>query len=494
MAHAHLGAKATDNLAVYLFFNDAVSPRDNEKNEQPGLNGRLSALRHRGRREQTMQKRDIITGIVNGQRQLHYSTALGVLQAFIGVDRWISAGKWPTNDNPKHGRVAFRGVWSNRSRRSDRLNCEIVCLESISAIPANQWDEMAGDHPLVSHAYLEALETTHCAVPRTGWAPHHLVLLRDGRPRAAMPLYLKNHSRGEYVFDYAWAEAYSRYGIPYYPKLLSAVPFTPVPGPRLLAHDRKDQRLLLDGAIYLLREHGYSSLHILFPPQEDLELLEDTGFMLRHNVQFHWENRSYPDMNGFLADLTQSKRKKLRQDRRKVAAAGIRFKWLTGKEIDHATLRFLYLCYVQTYLEHGNAPYLNLDFFERIHDRNPDALVVIVAEREGRPIAAALNIRHGHKLYGRYWGCTEHVPGLHFETCYLQGIEYCIARGISVFEGGAQGEHKLARGMLPVVTYSAHWIEDPVFRPAIADFLQRETPVIQRYYEELLSHSPYRLA
>lgn len=372
------------------------------------------------------------------------------------------------------------------------MNCEIVCVESISAIPASQWDELAAYHPLVSHAYLEALETTHCAVSRTGWAPHHLVLLRDGRPRAAMPLYLKSHSRGEYVFDYAWADAYRRYGMQYYPKLLSAIPFTPVPGPRLLAHDRNDQRLLLDGAIHFLREHGYSSLHILFPPRDDLELLEDAGFMMRHNIQFHWENRGYSNTDDFLAQLTQVKRKKLRQDRKKVAAAGVSFRWLTAREIDGATLRFLYLCYVQTYLEHGNAPYLNLDFFERIHDRCPETLVIVLAERRGNPIAAALNIRHRDKLYGRYWGCIEPIPGLHFETCYLQGIEYCIAHGIRVFEGGAQGEHKLARGMLPAMTYSAHWIEDPVFKPAIADFLRRETPIIQGYYEELLRHSPYR--
>ena len=372
------------------------------------------------------------------------------------------------------------------------MSCEIICLDSIAAIPASQWDELAGDNPLVSHAYLQALEATHCAVARTGWAPRHLVLLRNGIARAAMPLYAKNHSRGEYVFDYSWAEAYARYGMQYYPKLVSALPFTPVPGPRLLARDRNDQRLLLEGAVGLLRQHRYSSLHILFPHQEDLTLLEQSGFMLRSNIQFHWENHDYSDMDAFFAALSQSKRKKLRQDRRKVREAGVSFRWLTGHEIDSATLRFLYLCYVQTYLEHGNSPYLNLDFFERIHDRIPASLVLIVAERGGQPIAAALNIRHGERLYGRYWGSTEYIPGLHFETCYLQGMEYCIAHGIKVFEGGAQGEHKLARGMMPVMTYSAHWIEDPVFQPAIADFLERETPFVEQYMEELRQHSPYR--
>lgn len=372
------------------------------------------------------------------------------------------------------------------------MNCEIICLENISAIPAHQWDALAHGNPLLSHAYLEALESTHCAVPRTGWAPKHLVLLRDGVAQAAMPLYAKSHSRGEYVFDHAWANAYARYGMDYYPKLVSAVPFTPVPGPRLLAHNHDDRRLLLAASKRVLREQGYSSLHVLFPQEDELPILQQAGLLLRSNIQFHWYNESYPDMDAFLAALAQPKRKKLRQDRRRVAKAGIEFEWFTGHEIDSATLRFLYLCYVQTYLEHGNAPYLNLDFFERIHDRIAPSLVVIVAKRHGAPIAAALNIRHGERLYGRYWGCTEFVPGLHFETCYLQGMEYCIVHGIRIFEGGAQGEHKLARGMLPVQTQSAHWIEDPVFSPAIADFLQREGPFVDQYLDELLAHSPYR--
>ena len=372
------------------------------------------------------------------------------------------------------------------------MNCEIVCLESMSAIPAKQWDALAGGNPLLSHGYLEAMESTQCAVPRTGWGPRHLVLLRGGAPRAVMPLYAKSHSRGEYVFDYAWANAYARYGMDYYPKLVSAIPFTPVPGPRLLAHDRNDQHLLLEAAKRLVREQGYSSLHILFPHEDELPLLKQAGMLLRSNVQFHWYNQGYRDMDDFLAALSQPKRKKLRQDRRRVTNAGVEFQWLTGDEIDNATLRFLYLCYVQTYLEHGNPPYLNLDFFERIHDRITSSMVVILALRRGVPIAAALNIRHEDRLYGRYWGSTEYVPGLHFETCYLQGMEYCIAKDIKVFEGGAQGEHKLARGMLPAPTQSAHWIEDPVFNPAIADFLQRETPFIDQYLDELLAHSPYR--
>lgn len=372
------------------------------------------------------------------------------------------------------------------------MSCEIICLDTISSVPAEQWDALTDENPLLSHAYLAALETTDCATPQTGWAPRHLILLRNGAVRAAMPLYAKTHSRGEYVFDQAWAQAYARHGLDYYPKLVGAVPFTPVPGRRLLAIDRNDQHLLMAAALQLANEHQYSSLHILFPPEDELPVLQEAGLKLRRNVQFHWVNQGYQGMDDFLAALQQQKRKKLRQDRRRVADAGIAFRWFSGHEIDSATLRFLYLCYVQTYLEHGNAPYLTPAFFERIHDRLAGSLVIVQAHRRGVPVAAALNVRHGDRLYGRYWGCMETVPGLHFETCYTQGIEYCIAHGIRVFEGGAQGEHKLARGMLPVRTHSAHWVKDPVFSPAVADFLEREGPYVERYMEQLQEHSPYR--
>jgi predicted N-acyltransferase len=369
---------------------------------------------------------------------------------------------------------------------------EIICLDSVSQVPAREWDALTRGHPLASHAYVDALEATRCAAPGTGWTPRHLVLRRNGAIRAAMPLYAKTHSRGEYVFDYAWADAYARYGMPYYPKLVCAIPFTPVPGPRLLAVDYNDRLILLEAAKQLMRDEGYSSLHVLFPHDDDLPALRKAGLGLRENVQFHWQNRGYEKMEDFLRDLAQPKRKKLRQERRRLAEAGIAFKWLAGREINGPTLRYLYLCYVQTYLEHGHRPYLNLDFFERLHDRMGDAMVVVLAERHGTPIAAALNIRGPNRLYGRYWGCTEFVSGLHFETCYMQGIEYSILHGLQAFEGGAQGEHKLARGLLPWRTWSAHWVEDPVFGPAIDDFLERERPFVEEYIRELDLHSPYR--
>lgn len=385
-----------------------------------------------------------------------------------------------------------RPCWNARGRPAFFVNDEILYLDGLAAVSPKEWDGLAMGHPLVSHAYLSALEATHCVGARTGWTPRHLALMRDGRLHAAMPLYEKRHSQGEYVFDQSWAAAYARYGMDYYPKLVCAAPFTPVPGPRLLAHDDADRLRLIKAAMALARNRGASSLHVLFPQDSDMPALHQAGLLLRSNVQFHWRNLGYRDMECFFAALTQPKRKKLRQERRRLDEAGVSFRWLTGREIDAATLRYLYLCYVQTYYQHGSSPYLNLDFFERLYDRLASSMVVVLAERRGAPVAAALNIRHGDRLFGRYWGCTESIAGLHFETCYLQGIEYAITHGLAVFEGGAQGEHKLARGMLPVRTWSAHWIDDPVFGPAIADFLQRETPYVEEYIAELRAHGPYR--
>lgn len=342
------------------------------------------------------------------------------------------------------------------------------------------------------HEYLHALEASGCASPETGWHPHHLLLHRKGQLVGAMPLYLKTHSRGEYVFDHAWAHAYARHGQHYYPKLISAVPFTPVPGPRLLAADPADRQTLLQAAVSLARNHDLSSLHILFMDDNDHESTLQAGLMHRNTIQFHWTNRSYDDMDGFLAAMTQRHRKKIRQDRRKLQQQGIRFEWLEGEEIDEPSLKFLYRCYEQTYLEHGNPPYLSLDFFREMRRIMPQDLVVIKALQDNAPIASALNLRSTNRLYGRYWGSVRAVSGLHFETCYMQGIEYCIARGIQVFEGGAQGEHKLARGMLPVRTHSAHWIAHPDYARAIKDYLDHETGMLDSYVAELSARSPFR--
>ena len=239
-------------------------------------------------------------------------------------------------------------------------------------------------------------------------------------------------------------------------------------------------------------QNGVSSLHILFPDEADQRALREAGYLFRESVQFHWFNRGYANLDEFLASMNQQKRKKIRQDRKKAQAAGIRFRWLQGHEIDSASLDFFYRCYRRTYLEHGNPPYLNPAFFQQLRETMASNMVLVMAEQDGRPVASALNILGPRTLYGRYWGSLAHIPGLHFETCYIQGIEFCIAHGIAVFEGGAQGEHKLSRGMLPVRTCSAHWISDQRYAAAIAEFLERETPMVQAYRDELLEHSPFK--
>lgn len=359
-------------------------------------------------------------------------------------------------------------------------------------IDAQAWDELAGDHPLVKHAFLLALHVTDCAVPETGWAPHFLLMHRGERLAGAMPLYLKSHSRGEYVFDHAWAHAFARHGLAYYPKLLSAIPFTPVPGPRLLARSHADRVLLARQAINIGRDNGVSSLHILFPDAQDERALREAGFMVRDNVQFHWFNQGYATYDDFLGRMSQQKRKKIKQDSRKVEQAGVRFTWLEGAAIDDDILHYFYQCYERTYMEHGNAPYLSHAFFKFLHRHMPESMMLVLAEQDDAPVAAALNIRGHDRLYGRYWGCTRYIPGLHFEACYIQGIAYCIARGLSVFEGGAQGEHKLSRGMLPVRTCSAHWIADERYAEAIMEFLAVEIPAVDAYLNELHAHSPFK--
>ncbi|SAI12006.1 Uncharacterized protein conserved in bacteria [Bordetella ansorpii] len=371
---------------------------------------------------------------------------------------------------------------------SARLSIET----SLAALDPGQWNALAGDQPFVRHEFLSALHDSGCAAPDTGWTPYFLVLKRDDRLAGAVPLYLKMHSRGEYVFDFSWADAFERHGLRYYPKLLSAIPFTPVAGARLLAADDTDRMLLAQGLIELAQGLKVSSLHLLFPHPQDLDALREAGYMIREGVQFHWTNPGYAGMDQFLAAMSHDKRKKIRQDRKKVAQAGITYRWMTGAQIDAASLDFFYRCYCQTYYEHGNPPYLNEAFFTRVHAELPESMVLVLAMRGEQPVAAALNLRGGDTLYGRYWGSSEFVPGLHFETCYLQAIEYCIVHGLRRFEGGAQGEHKMARGLLPTPTWSAHWVADRRFAEAIQDFLDHETTAVQAYAGELAAHAPFK--
>lgn len=371
---------------------------------------------------------------------------------------------------------------------------ELEVLDSLQDIDEAEWNSLAGGNPFLSRQFLHALHETGCASKKTGWTPRYLVLRRDGHLAGAMPLYLKRHSRGEYVFDHSWAQAFEQHGIPYYPKLLSSVPFTPVTGTRLLAKSDEDKRLLALGAVQLAKQLEVSSLHILFPNEADHAILESVGYMIREGVQFHWVNNGYETFDDFLGEMNQERRKKVRQDRKKVAAAGIAFRWLRGAELAEDDLAFFYKCYVLTYEAHWSSPYLSFDFFKRIHASMPETLLLILAERDGIPVAAALNVVGETSLYGRYWGSTEFVPSLHFETCYSQAIEWCIVNGVAYFEGGAQGEHKMARGLMPTPTYSAHWIADRRFAAAISEFLEAETTAIHGYVEELEAHAPFKSA
>jgi uncharacterized protein len=370
------------------------------------------------------------------------------------------------------------------------VNLQVV--DTLDSTDASQWNALAGNHPFLRYEFLSALHDSGSASPATGWTPQYLITVDDGRLTGAIPLYLKSHSYGEYVFDWAWADAYQRHGKSYYPKLLSAIPFTPVTGSRILAETAAQQELLVAGALELARQHEVSSLHFLFPTAEQADALAAAGLMLRSGVQFHWENHQYGNFDQFLTGLNHDKRKKIRQERKKVHEAGITFRWLSGTDTTEADWRFFIRCYNRTYREHRSTPYLNLDFFLRIARTMPENLVLMIAERDGRPIASSFNVRNETELFGRYWGSLEYHPALHFEACYYQVIEYCIAHQLASFEGGAQGEHKMARGLMPVPTRSAHWLADSRFAAAVENFLQRETHGVTHYIDELREHTPFR--
>ena len=367
--------------------------------------------------------------------------------------------------------------------------------------------------PFMRHEYLAALHTSGSATPETGWTPRFILLWSNaagvaadvGRERTllgACALYLKDHSYGEYVFDHAWAHAYQQHGLRYYPKALVAPPFTPVPGARLLARDAASRAELARAVIGWCTETRRSSLHILFASDADIVACEAAGMMVRHNVQFHWSAPpgGYADFDAFLGTLSQDKRKKIRQERRKVREAGVAFRHARGSAIPEQDWDFFYGCYERTYLEHGNAPYLSRDFFRRMQHDMPQNWLVFIAERAGRAIASsliALNDRQlwpatGQVAYGRYWGALERVDCLHFEACYYQPLQWCIDNGVDRFEGGAQGEHKMARALLPVRTRSAHWLAHPAFADAVQQFLAREGQGIERYMDELDQRNPFK--
>ena len=449
-------------------------------------------------------------------------------------------------------------------------------LASPLEVDATAWNALLAlqSHPtpFMRHEYLAALHESESAVPHTGWTPRFMTLWEGDLLVAACPLYLKSHSYGEYVFDWAWASAYEQHGVPYYPKAVVAVPFTPVPGTRLMARDAAARQGLVEALCQWCEDEGISSLHVLFASDDDVLTGAREGLMLRHTVQFHWKNvaptlgtdvsslppegalaalgrpgggsgaaptlgtggfllptesvlaaveshcdsrsaaagpLAYRDFDDFLAHLTQEKRKKFRQERRRVAEAGVTFRWALGADITADDWNFFYRCYERTYLEHGNPPYLTRAFFQQMADRMPEHWLLFIAEREGRPIASSLiaisaqpssargqyhSKYAGCTAYGRYWGALERVDCLHFEACYYQPLAWCIAHGVQRFEGGAQGEHKMARALLPVPATSMHWLAHPAFADAVDRFLAREGAGVEQYLDHLQARSPFRAA
>ncbi|CAJ0850475.1 GNAT family N-acetyltransferase [Ralstonia flatus] len=388
--------------------------------------------------------------------------------------------------------------------RHELANYRTRLVTDLRDIGRDAWDALLALQPeatpFLRFDFLHALHESGSASADTGWSPQYLTLWQDGPDgevlAAGVPLYVKGHSYGEYVFDWAWANAYAQHGLEYYPKWLSAVPFTPVQGARLLARDAAARAALLDTMLAVARQSELSSLHVLFPTADEAEQLRAAGMLLRHGVQFHWCNPGFASFDDFLAALEQKKRKNIRAERRRVHDAGITFRHVPGAAATDADWRFFHRCYRTTYREHHSSPYLNLEFFRQIGGTMPENLLLVIASRDGNDIASALLVidmrPEASVMYGRYWGAIEHHPCLHFETAYYQPLTYCIAHGIRTFEGGAQGEHKMARGFEPVATLSAHWLAHPAFADAVGRFLDRETAGMEAYLDELTDRSPFK--
>lgn len=371
-----------------------------------------------------------------------------------------------------------------------RLRLEIT--DSVEQIKASSWDELVGDMPLLSHAFLSAFETSGSVGDGTGWQPSPMLVFEEERLLGAMPLYVKSHSYGEYVFDWAWADAYAHNGIRYYPKLLSAIPFTPITSQRLLTGHAEIQALMVKALTRTMNENQLSSVHVLFPDDDSAQVFKQAGWLQRNGVQFRWQNENFQNFDDFLNTLSHDKRKKIRQERKKITESGVTCRCIKGAEITPEQWEFFYRCYQNTYFEHRSSPYLTLSFFQQIGRSMPHNILLILAYRAGEPVAAALNIYHQAAIYGRYWGALQYVPNLHFELCYYQAQEFCIAEKIGYFEGGAQGEHKLARGFKPRPTCSFHHIAHPDFARAIQDFVNRESRGIAAYTNELEQRAPFK--
>lgn len=365
-------------------------------------------------------------------------------------------------------------------------------LSSLTDVPAAAWDALHdGRNPFVSHAFLAGLEQHGCLRPDWGWKPHHLTLWHGDELIGAVPGYLKENSHGEFVFDHAWANAYARHGRDYFPKWLGAVPYSPVTGPRLLARGEADRRALLHAIVEHVRDSGLSSAHVNFHETGEDELF-DADWLQRLDLQFQWQRQpGWHCFDDFLAAMERKRCKNIRQERAKITRAGIGFRIVHGDEASANDLRAMHGFYLQTFAEYGNAPALTLPFLHHLAEQMPRQLVLFLATQDDMPIAGALCLRGRDTLYGRYWGGAP-LPGLHFETCYYQGIDYCLREGLQRFEPGAQGEHKLARGFLPTEVRSRHWIADPAFREALAEWCAQERMGVARHARQLAAHSPFK--
>jgi uncharacterized protein len=374
---------------------------------------------------------------------------------------------------------------------------EIKQITAINQVDSQAWNALAGEgYPFMCHEFLLALEESGCVSEQTGWQPRHLLVTENNELLAGMPLYLKTHSRGEYVFDNQWAYAYEQNGLSYYPKWLAAIPFTPCQGLRIAISNQANQRLLIELLVEFIKtqsgQDNISSWHCLFPVGEQMESLRAMGLAIREGVQFQWFNKGYQTFDDFLGTLNASKRKMLKRERRKVAEQRITMIRLSGKDVSEYQWQVFYDFYQMTYLKHGMRPYLNLAFFLRCAAMMGDKLLLVFALKEGMYVGAALSFVGSDTLYGRYWGCLEEYNALHFEACYYQGLDYCIEHGLQRFDSGAQGEHKIARGFEPVTTYSTHWFQDQRFAKAIEQFLLREKSAVRFYKDDAANYLPFK--
>jgi len=379
----------------------------------------------------------------------------------------------------------------------------ISIIGSLEEVPAEHWNELAGkEYPFTRHEFLVALERHHCVGKKYGWYPQH-ILIHDpeqkdtnhpqGKLVGAVPMYLKDNSYGEFVFDWAWAEAYARSGMNYYPKLVVAIPYTPATGPRLLTNNQPEiEPLLIQAAIQHAKNSDVSSLHWLFPDEKTADQLESLGLMRRMDCQFQWSNKAYTDFDDFLSTFNSKKRKKIKRERRRVTEANVEIEVLNGADISDQQWEIFHYFYQIPFHTKSGTPTLSLNFFKEIGKTMPESIVLMLAKHNDRYVAAAFNLRGTTTLYGRHWGCDQQFHSLHFELCYYSGIDYCIKNNLSRFEPGAQGEHKISRGFMPTATYSAHWLSHPQFRSVINDFLNREKVAMQSHIDMLETHTPFK--